>query len=129
MKDLVVENLKPVFEDDRGSIFDLLDHDTISHIGLISSTTGSVRGNHYHKTAKQITYILEGKMELLTKDARDTAAKVHSFILKKGDIISIPPFVIHTLIALEDSVFLIFTNKPRTCGGYEEDTHRVEIKK
>jgi|SRR3989344_693726 len=129
MKDLVVENLKPVFEDDRGSIFDVLDHEIISHIGMIHSTKGAVRGNHYHKTAKQITYILDGKMELLTKDVNDKNSKIQSCILNKGDIISIPPFTIHTLTAVEDSVFLIFTNKPRTHGGYEEDTHRVEIKK
>ena len=129
LKDLEVQHLEPVFEDERGSIYDLLDHDMISHIGMISSKQGSVRGNHYHKTAKQITYLLEGQMELFTKDVQDDQAEVQSVRLRKGDIISIPPYTIHTLKALKDSVFLIFTDKPRSEGGYEDDTYRVEIAK
>lgn len=121
------ENIKAAFEDERGAIYDLLDKDNISHIGMITSKKGAVRGNHYHKGAKQITYILKGKMELRTKNMNQENSQISTMILEEGDIVAIPKMVAHSLKALEDSTFLIFTDKQRADGGYEDDTYRVDV--
>ena len=119
--------IKAVFEDERGAIYDLLDKESIHHIGMITSKKGSVRGNHYHNGARQITYILSGKMELTLKDMKEQNAKPQKMIMEGGDVVDIPAMVAHSLKALEDTTFLIFTDKQRADGGYENDTYRVEM--
>jgi len=122
-----IKKIKPVFEDERGSIFDLVDKENISHVGMVTSKKGSIRGNHYHKTTKQITYVFSGKMELRLKDFSDKDSKPETIIMEQGDIITIDPMVAHQIKALEETVFLVFTDKQRTDGGYEDDTQRVEL--
>ena len=119
--------IKAAFEDERGSIYDLLDKEEIHHIGMITSKKGSVRGNHYHKDARQITYILSGKMELTLKDMKEKNAKPQKMIMEEGDVVDIPAMIAHSLKALEETTFLIFTDKQRADGGYEDDTYRVEM--
>ena len=119
--------IKAAFEDERGAIYDLLDKEEIHHIGMITSKKGSVRGNHYHKDARQITYILSGKMELTLKDMKDKNAKPQKMMMEEGDAVDIPAMVAHSLKALEETTFLIFTDKQRADGGYEDDTYRVEM--
>lgn len=127
MDKIIKEKIMPAFEDERGAIFDLVDKDNIKHIGMIISKQNSVRGNHYHKTAKQITYVLSGKLKLTTKDVSQGDAKKIEIIMEQGDIVFIPPMVAHSLEALEDTVMLIFTDKQRSDGGYENDTHRINM--
>ena len=103
--------IKAAFEDERGAIYDLLDKETIHHIGMITSKKGSVRGNHYHEEARQITYVLSGKVELTLKDMKEKNAKPQKIIMESGDIVDIPAMVAHSLKALEDTMFLIFTDK------------------
>lgn len=124
---IIKTKINPAFEDERGTIYDLLDKEDIHHIGMITSRKGSVRGNHYHKYARQITYILSGKMELTLKDMNDKNAKLQKMILGEGDVVDIPAMIAHSLEALEETTFLIFTDKQRADGGYEDDTYRVEM--
>ena len=119
--------IKAAFEDERGAIYDLLDKEEIHHIGMITSKKGSVRGNHYHKDARQITYILSGKIELTLKDMKEKNAKPQKMIMEEGDVVDIPAMIAHSLKALEETTFLIFTDKQRADGGYEDDTYRVEM--
>ena len=121
------EKIKAAFKDDRGAIYDLLDNGDIKHIGMLTSKKGSVRGSHYHKIARQITYILSGKIELTLKDIDYENAKPQIMIMEEGDIVDIPPMVAHSLKALEDTAFLVFTDRQRSDGGYEDDTYRVEM--
>ena len=129
MKEVIVKHIEPVYKDDRGEINDILEDENILHIGLITSKAGAVRGNHYHNKAKQFNYIISGEVELITKDLDDPNAEIKRVILKKGDFVSIPTRVIHTVKAIEDSVFLDFNTESRSGQGYEEDTVRVIIAK
>ena len=123
----IIKKIKAEFEDARGLIFDLVDKENISHIGMITSKKESIRGNHYHKTAKQITYVLSRKIELTTKDISKKDSKSETIIMEEGDIVTIEPMMAHSIKALEETVFLIFTDKQRSDGGYEDDTHRIDM--
>lgn len=115
--------LTPAFTDARGSIFDIVEKQ-ISHVGLITSTVGAVRGNHYHKTSTQFSYIVKGKFKFITSDI-DGSNRVET-ILEEGDYSEIPPGVVHTYVALTDgAVFLDMTTLARGEKGYEDDTVRV----
>lgn len=125
MKSVTVRKIKPVFEDERGKIFDLLEDENILHVGIITSKAGTIRGNHYHKIAKQFNYILKGKAELIIKDPDNIAIPPQIYILVEGDFVSIPSRVIHSVKALEDLEFIDLNTTSRSARGYEDDTIRV----
>lgn len=118
-----IKKITPAFEDERGIIMDILDDENIQHIGLITAKPSAVRGNHYHNKAKQYNYILKGKVEVIIHENKD--AEPQSHILEKGDFIFIPAGIIHTIKAIEDTVFLDFNTESRSGDGYEQDTVRV----
>jgi len=121
---VIIKKLTPVYTDDRGSIFDLIEN-TVGHVGLITCKKGSRRGDHYHKESMQYTYIIKGKMELITKSVVNENADTEKIIVDAGDMIVIPPRIIHTLHALEESVIVDATTLSRNADGYEKDTVRV----
>ncbi len=126
MEKFKVEKIAPAFSDERGSITDVLNGREIRHAGIITFRKGSVRAKHYHKKQTQYTYVLKGKIELTTKDLREKSPVKSSVIISDGFLASIPPNVIHIYNALEDSVILDLTTEPRSDGGYEADTYRVD---
>lgn len=123
MNQVEVYTIEPAFSDERGEIFDLIES-KVGHTGLITSAKNAVRANHYHLISTQYTYIVSGTMELKTKH-KDDRSTPDIVILKPGMMAIIPPLFIHTLTALEDSVFLDSTTLSRSDGGYEADTIRV----
>ncbi|MDA2932743.1 hypothetical protein MYX82_00205 [Acidobacteria bacterium AH-259-D05] len=119
-----VVRLKSCHVDDRGQITDIITKDVVEHVSLITSRKGAIRGNHYHKETVQTLYILEGKMKLLTQIPDED---VVTTILERGDLAVTYPLERHTLIALEESIFLVFTRGPRGGEDYEKDTYRLKI--
>lgn len=120
-----VINKKCVFEDERGHIIDILEKENIEYVTLISSKKGAVRGNHYHKESVQYTYVLSGRMKLVTQMPK---GKVETKIIKPGDLALTPPMEKHALVALEDSQFIVLTRGPRGGRNYESDTYRLRKK-
>lgn len=127
MNNVQIKKTDPVFTDQRGSIFDLLDDAIIQHVGIITSKKGTIRGNHYHLKQDQYNYIFSGKVKLLTRNIEGDSKLVESHILVPGDFVSIPTKVIHTMEFLEDTVFLDLNSESRSNDGYEKDTIRVQI--
>lgn len=121
---VIVKKLKPVFRDSRGDIFDVV-ADTVRHIGFITFRKGVVRANHYHKKSTQYSYVFEGKIELLTKDAKNKNAKIKRIVMGKGTYAMIPPYVIHAYRALTRASIIDCTTESRKNDGYEKDTVRV----
>lgn len=117
-----LDNIKASFKDQRGEILDILERIEIDCVTLISSKKGAIRGNHYHQESIQYTYIISGKMRLLTQMPGE---KICETILQSGDLVYTPPHERHTLIALDDSVFLALTKGPRGGKNYEDDTYRL----
>lgn len=124
-KIIKIEKIKIAHKDKRGSIADLINK-KINHVGLIVSKKGAVRGSHYHKVSIQYDYILSGKFEVCFAPASKPSAKKR-IILKKGELITIPPMNIHAFKAIEESVILNMMSKSRASGGYEKDVFRVEF--
>lgn len=128
MTDLIeIKKITPDFEDERGTISDIILGEKVEHVGIITSKTNALRGSHYHKLSTQYNYILEGEIELKIKKATESNAEIEIIILKKGDYIKIPPYVIHALKAITDSTFMVFTSEARIESQYEEDTFRVNL--
>jgi len=117
-----VERIQCTYEDERGEITDILAKEEIQYVTLITSAKGSERGHHYHKETIQWVYILEGKLKLLTQMPD---APVLATILEKGDLAMTIPHERHSMFALEDSAFMVFTRGTRGGEDYERDTYRL----
>jgi len=122
-----ITKISPAFEDQRGSISDIILGQTIKHVGIITSKANSLRGSHYHKSSIQYNYVISGKLELKLKKSGQETAKIEKIILEPGDLVEIQPYVIHALTAIEDSEFFVFTSEFRIDKDYENDTFRVDI--
>lgn len=121
-----VSRPSPAFTDDRGSITDLINtKEPVHHIGHITFTKGAIRANHYHKESDQYDYVLEGKIELATKELTE-GAQVQTVILEPGDLAYVPRNVIHAYRALEPSTVINVTTTSREGTGYEDDTVRTD---
>lgn len=113
------------FQDSRGSIRDIFVDDPKSHCTIIFSKKGAVRGNHYHKKSTQYTYVVRGKLLMLSQKVGKS--KIYRHTLKDGDLMVHKPREIHAMKALSDTTFLAFADGVRGGKkGYEADTIRVE---
>lgn len=124
-----VTHIKPEFEDERGFISRLVDDDNIHFraVLLITSKTGAIRANHYHKKDSHFVYCLSGKFRYSEKVMKNKSSKTESVILKPGDLVLSRPMVAHRMEFLEDTVFLAITTEPREHDKYEKDTVRLEF--
>jgi len=125
MKDVIIKKLEPVHADERGEIWDLL-NEQVSHVGMLPTKKGTIRGNHYFKRAKRYAFVFSGKFELAIAH-KDSPEKVEKKIMERGYLIELPPGIIHTFTALEDSVLIGMDTLPRSDNGYEKDIVRVKI--
>lgn len=71
---------------------------------ILKFKKGSMFSDHFHIKKDEAWYVLEGKLELRHYNLSN-ADKLKS-IIKKGDVVHIPNFEPHQLLALEDSIIL-----------------------
>lgn len=119
-----IHNTKINFEDARGQIRDILTHEQIDAVTLITYAAGAVRANHYHEHSIQWDYVISGKLECYTRDGFD--GETHMQVISAGDVVKHPIGEHHALKALEDSVMLSLTKGPRNGEDYEKDVIRLE---
>ena len=113
----------PVFTDERGEIYDVLEEGDVEHIGMITFKEGVVRGNHYHLESTQYSLILDGKLKLTITDPDGGNKEEH--MLEPGSFSSIPPMKVHTYEALTDARMMDFVTLSRNADGYEKDTVKL----
>ena len=120
-----LKKIDPVFIDNRGIITDLL-NEPIKNVGLITTEKNAIRASHYHKKSWQYSYILQGKFEVLIAPY-DQPINVKKIVINPGELITIPPLVIHQFKAIEKAIMINMESESRAEQGYEDDTIRVKI--
>ena len=106
------------FIDSRGIISNYYIDDTINMIGYVESVKGSIRGNHYHPIQTQKCLLIKGKYISVTKDLLDPNSVTETRLIREGDLSTIPPNVAHTMVFIEDSIFLNLVNGEREHKNY-----------
>tara|TARA_Y100000996_G_scaffold202456_1_gene158690 strand:- start:1297 stop:3840 length:2544 start_codon:yes stop_codon:yes gene_type:complete len=106
------------FIDDRGIISNYYFDDTINMIGYVESKKGTMRGNHYHPIQTQKCLLIKGSFISITKDLSNKNSVVETRLINEGDLSTIPPYVAHTMVFLEDSIFLNLVNGEREHENY-----------
>lgn len=120
---MIVRHIEPVFQDERGSIEDILENEELQHATIIRSAAGAVRGNHYHERTWQWVFVISGAIRYVVRDEDDA---VQSGVVRTNDLLLTGPKESHALETLEDTVMLVLTRGPRGGSGYEGDTFRLE---
>ena len=106
------------FVDGRGIIRNYELTEPINLIGFIESKKGTVRANHFHPIQEQKCLLISGKYVSVIKDLVDKDSATETRLIKPGDIAIIKPNVIHTMVFLEDSVFLNLVRGEREHDNY-----------
>jgi nucleoside-diphosphate-sugar epimerase/SAM-dependent methyltransferase len=113
--------------DARGKISNYELTEPINLIGYIESVAGSVRANHYHPIQEQKCLLIKGRYISVIKDLGDPKAIIQTRLINPGDIAVIQPNVAHTMVFLEDSMFLNLVNGEREHENYGI-THTIPYK-
>ena len=121
-----VKRIKPAFTDDRGEIANIVE-EPIESVAIITSKSGSIRGNHYHPNQIQYVYLVSGKYERISKDTRKKDGKKESRIITPGDLVITPPMIAHAMRFLEDSIILNLTTGSRDKKKYQEHTIKFQL--
>lgn len=125
-KEPIVPLEKP-FVDGRGVIQPLVDEMMRSAV-MITSKTGALRANHYHKTDWHYCYVVEGCIHYYHRPTGSTA-EPELIVVKQGEMVFTPPMVDHGMKFPEDTVFLTLSRNPRDHASYEADVVRIEMLK
>jgi nucleoside-diphosphate-sugar epimerase/SAM-dependent methyltransferase/quercetin dioxygenase-like cupin family protein len=104
--------------DSRGKISNFELTEPINLIGYIESKAGSVRANHYHPIQEQKCLLITGKYISVTKDLSDENSPLETRLIQAGDLAVIKPNVAHTMVFLEDSIFLNLVRGEREHENY-----------
>lgn len=122
MANETVKKIAADFADERGEIINVLEI-PITHVAVITSKKGAIRGNHYHPEQTQYCYLVSGKYESVSRDLRKKDAENETVIVEKGCLVITPPMVAHAMRFTEDSTFLNLTT-----GGREKEKMGVHTK-
>ena len=106
------------FIDGRGKISNFELTEPINLIGYIESKAHTVRANHYHPIQEQKCLLIKGKYVSVVKDLSNPNSVIESRLVKEGDIAVIRPNVAHSMVFLEDSIFLNLVRGEREHENY-----------
>jgi len=104
--------------DNRGKIINYELTEPINLIGYIESKKGTVRANHYHPVQEQKCLLVKGQYISVLKDLSKPDAVLQTNIINAGDLAVIHPNVAHTMVFLEDSIFLNLVRGEREHENY-----------
>lgn len=113
--------------DERGKILNYELTEPINLIGYIESKSNTIRANHYHPIQEQKCLLIKGKYISVTKDLSTTNSTIETRIINAGDLAVIRPNVAHTMVFLEDSIFLNLVRGEREHKNYGI-THTIPYK-
>ena len=115
------------FVDERGRITNYELPESINWIGWIESKKGTVRANHYHPIQEQKCILISGRYISVFKDLKKPNSPMTTQLMEPGDVVVTKPNVAHTMVFLEDSLFLNLVNGEREHDNFGKHTIPYEL--
>lgn len=115
------------FVDERGRITNYELPEPINWIGWIESKKGTVRANHWHPIQQQKCILISGRYISVFQDLKTPNAPMTTQLMEPGDVVVTEPLVAHTMVFLEDSLFLNLVNGEREHDNYGKHTLPYEL--
>ncbi len=128
MEEYIISGDK-AFVDERGRIDNYELPEPINWIGMISSKRGTSRANHYHPIQQQKCLLVSGKFISLFKNLKDPKSPLRTHIINAGDLVVTEPNIAHTMVFLEDSLFLNLVSGEREHENFGKHTIPHELVK
>ena len=125
------KKLKNNFKDKRGSIIDIFTNQPKDHCTLVTFNKLAVRGNHFHKKSTQYSFVISGRLKMLTVKVNkkgNLIGKIKKEVVSSNTLIEHKPYSAHAFKALKKSNLLAFANGKRGGKNYEKDTFRLKNK-
>jgi dTDP-4-dehydrorhamnose 3,5-epimerase-like enzyme len=105
---MLIKILRPDFvhEDGRGRLTQLA-CGGYAQINVVASNAGAFRGGHFHKISAETFFIARGALELAaSKDGSE-----ERYMFSENDMFEIPPYVIHSMSYLRDTILVAMYDK------------------
>lgn len=101
---MIIKRLKPdfFFSDDRGTLTQIVSGG-YNQVNAVTSKKGAVRGGHYHKENTETFYVISGEVSVTAS----LGGECESDVFTDGDMFSIPPFTVHSMSFLKDTVLVV----------------------
>ena len=115
------------FVDERGRITNYELPEPINWIGWIESKKGTVRANHWHPIQQQKCILISGRYISVFKDLKTPNSPMTTQLMEPGDVVVTEPQVAHTMVFLEDSLFLNLVNGEREHENFGKHTIPYEL--
>jgi dTDP-4-dehydrorhamnose 3,5-epimerase-like enzyme len=94
-------NLYVIHSDHRGVFNGITNKYTWAEINFIETKAGVERGGHYHKSTKELFYILDGRIEVKVRHL--VSGEEHQFIAEKNSVFIVDPYELHTFKTLTEA--------------------------
>jgi dTDP-4-dehydrorhamnose 3,5-epimerase-like enzyme len=116
--------IDPSFADERGEIANILSDIDLSHVAIITSAAGSVRGNHWHPmgTGLQYMYLIAGSYLAFAQDPNDPDSPLSMQRVTPRTLAVCPPGLAHAYRFAEPSVFLNIGTDDRDAARFADHT-------
>ena len=100
---MLIKTLQPdfVFENEAGSLKQLV-HEGWKQVNVITSNSGAIRGNHYHKFNEEAFYIIKGSFNLIVWKGLEK----ERYYMKSGDMFLVFPYVFHSFEYFEETILV-----------------------
>jgi len=92
------------FADKRGVLKGIINSGEWHELNYIETFAGKMRGNHYHKTTRELFFIISGDIEVSISPIDRKKTEVYHF--HKGDIFIVEPLEIHAFICKTDAQWI-----------------------
>ncbi len=121
--------LKPEFEhnDKRGVFREIIRGDEWKELNYAMRRKGVNSGNHYHKSAKELFYVIRGDVTVHLENVKTGDKQTHHFT--GNDVFIVEPYELHNFEYHEDTEFAILLSVPYDAKNpdlYERDEPGVE---
>jgi dTDP-4-dehydrorhamnose 3,5-epimerase-like enzyme len=115
-------NLYVIHRDDRGVFHGITNKYTWGEINFIETKGGVERGGHYHKSTKELFYILDGEIEVTVRHL--VTGEEQQFVAKKNMVFILDPYELHTFKTLTDAKWINMLSHQLDAGN--PDIHRPD---
>ena len=125
------KTLKSNFKDKRGRIIDIFVKKPKDHCSLVTFNKGAIRGNHFHKKSIQYSFVVSGKLVMVSarvNEKGDIVGKIKKEILRENNLVTHKPFYAHAFKSITKTNLLAFVDGKRGGKDYEKDTFRLQTK-
>lgn len=123
-KDYPLIKIPQTFTDDRGTIINIADG-SLGDVAFITSLSGSIRANHFHKQDWHLTFLITGGMNYEWQDSKQEKENKLK-IVSSGQLVFTPSSTPHKMTFTQDSTFIAISRLSRSHKVYSADTIKLE---